>query len=111
MERPYITLRSSIVDAFTDDQLYELMGHELTHIKCGHVLYSTVGRVLITILESLGRYTFGVGDVLSMALVVAFYEWSRQAEITCDRGGLARLPRLRCRRVGAHAIDGRLDPV
>ncbi len=88
VERPYITLRSSIVDAFTDDQLYELIGHELGHIKAGHVLYSTVGRVLMTILEALGKYTMGVGDVLSMALVVAFYEWSRQAEITCDRAGL-----------------------
>ncbi|MBS1707410.1 MAG: M48 family metallopeptidase [Armatimonadetes bacterium] len=88
VERPYITLRSSIVDSFTDEMLFDLIGHELGHIKAGHVLYSTVGRVLIEILGALGRYTFGVADLAAMALVVAFYEWSRQAELTCDRAGL-----------------------
>src|SRR5947208_9756377 len=37
VERPYITLRSSIVQNLTDDELYHLMGHELGHIKANHV--------------------------------------------------------------------------
>ena len=88
VERPYITLRSSIVDSFTDDQLIDLIGHELGHIKAGHVLYMEMGMMLMKLLELLGNYTFGVTNAASMALVVAFYEWSRQAEITCDRAGL-----------------------
>ena len=32
VERPYITLRSSIVNTMTDEQLYYLIGHELGHI-------------------------------------------------------------------------------
>ncbi|MEQ1934806.1 MAG: M48 family metallopeptidase, partial [Fimbriimonadaceae bacterium] len=63
VERPYITLRSSIVDTLTDEQLYHLMGHELGHIKAGHVLYRSVARVLMPLLEMVGRRTFGLGDV------------------------------------------------
>src|SRR5579859_7035009 len=33
VERPYITLRSSMVETLSDEQLYYLMGHELGHIK------------------------------------------------------------------------------
>lgn len=88
VERPYITLRSSIVDTLTDDQLYHLMGHELGHIKAGHVLYKSVAQILLPLLELVGRRTFGLGDVAGIALVLAFYEWSRQAELTADRAGL-----------------------
>lgn len=88
VERPYITIRSSMIDTMTDEQLYHLIGHELGHIKAGHVLYKSVAQVLIPLLEAIGRRTFGLGDVASVGLMLAFYEWSRQAEITADRAGL-----------------------
>lgn len=88
VERPYITVRSSMIDTLSDDQLYHLIGHELGHIKCGHVLYYSIARVLMPLLDMLGRRTLGVTDAVSMGLVLAFLEWSRQAELTCDRAGL-----------------------
>lgn len=88
VERPYITLRSSIIDTLDDAQLYHLIGHELGHIKAGHILYFSVARVMMQLLEMLGRRTLGVSDVASVALVIAYLEWSRKAEITADRAGL-----------------------
>jgi len=88
VERPYITLRSSIVDTLSDEQLYHLMGHELGHLKAGHILYKSVASVLVPLLELIGRRTFGLGDVASIGLVLAMAEWSRQAEISADRAGL-----------------------
>lgn len=88
VERPYITLRSSIIDTLDDEQLYHLIGHELGHIKAGHTLYFSVTRVLLPLLELIGRRTFGLGDVASIGLLLAFYEWMRMAEITADRAGL-----------------------
>jgi Zn-dependent protease with chaperone function len=35
-----------------------------------------------------GRRTFGLGDVASVGLIMAVYEWYRQAEVTADRAGL-----------------------
>ncbi len=88
VERPYITLRSSLIDTLSDEQLYHLIGHELGHVKAGHVLYKSVASILIPLLELVGRRTFGLGDVASIGLMLAFYEWSRQAEVTADRAGL-----------------------
>lgn len=88
VERPYITIRSSMVDTLTDEQLYHLIGHELGHIKAGHILYKSVASVLMPLLEMIGRRTFGLGDVATMGLVLAMAEWSRQAEVTADRAGL-----------------------
>lgn len=88
VERPYITLRSSIVETLTDEQLYHLIGHELGHIKAKHVLYMSVANIIAPLIEMVGRRTLGLGDVASVGLVLAMYEWYRQAEITADRAGL-----------------------
>ncbi len=88
VERPYITLRSSIVDTMSDEQLYHLIGHELGHIKANHVLYFSVASVLLPILDVLGKRTLGASDVATYALILALYEWSRQAEFSADRAGL-----------------------
>lgn len=88
VERPYVTLRSGIVDTLTDEQLFHLVGHELGHIKAGHMLYKSVASLLLPLLELIGRRTFGLGDVASIGLIMAMAEWSRQAEITADRAGL-----------------------
>jgi len=88
VERPFITVHSTLLDALSDEEILYLMGHELSHIKCGHVLYMTVANWLLPLLDALGRVTLRLGDAVSVGLVLAFYEWMRQAEITCDRGGL-----------------------
>lgn len=88
LERPYIVVRSSLLDSLDDRQLYHLIGHELGHIQAGHVLYHSIGNILVPLLESLGRRTFGLGDAFSLALAAAFMEWSRQAELTADRAGM-----------------------
>ncbi|MCC6404389.1 MAG: M48 family metallopeptidase [Fimbriimonadaceae bacterium] len=88
LERPYLVVRSSLIDSLDDEQLYHLIGHELGHIQAGHVLYHSIGNVLIPLMEALGRRTFGLGDAFSLALAAAFMEWSRQAELTADRAGM-----------------------
>lgn len=88
VERPYITVRSSMIDSLNDEQLFHLVGHELGHIKSGHLLYHSIAAMLIPLLEALGRRTLGVSDALGIALMLAFLEWSRQAELSADRAGL-----------------------
>lgn len=88
VERPYITLRSSIIDTMSDEQLYHLIGHELGHIKANHVLYFSIAFLLYPLLDILGRRTMGASDVATYALTMALYEWSRQAEFSADRAGL-----------------------
>ncbi len=88
VERPYITIRNSMIDCLNDEQMYHLIGHELGHIKANHILYKSVAHLIAPLLEMIGRRTFGIGDAVSIGLVMALAEWSRQAEITADRAGL-----------------------
>ena len=88
VERPYVCLRSSMLDTMSDEQLMFIIGHELGHIKAKHVLYFSVGSLLFPLLELVGRRSMGAVDVASYALIIAFYEWARQAEFSSDRAGL-----------------------
>ncbi|MBC8136885.1 MAG: M48 family metalloprotease [Fibrella sp.] len=84
----FIVLHSSLVAHFTDEELLFVIGHECGHIKAGHVLYQEIGRMLMPLLEIIGQATLGLGQLAGLGLVAAFYEWMRQAEMSCDRAGL-----------------------
>lgn len=88
VERPYITIRSSVLDLLNDEELLHLFGHELAHIKSGHMLYTMVGMLLLPLLRALGRRLPIVGDVAAISLLLAFYDWMRLSEVSCDRAGL-----------------------
>jgi len=88
VKRTFIVLNSELVDHFDDAEILYVLGHELGHVKCGHVLYQMMARLLMPLLESAGQATFGVGKLAGIGLVNAFYEWMRHAEFTCDRAGL-----------------------
>ncbi|MEZ5163959.1 MAG: M48 family metalloprotease [Fimbriimonadaceae bacterium] len=57
VQRSYITLRSSIVDALDEDEEH-LIGHELGHIKAGHVLAMSIAQSIIKIMELVGSPHF-----------------------------------------------------
>jgi len=88
VERPFIVLNSPIIDTLTDDELLYVIGHELGHIKCAHVLYQMIGVILIPLLRLIGSMTLGLGALAGQGVVAVFYEWMRQTEYTCDRAGL-----------------------
>ncbi len=88
VERPYIVIRSSMIDALTDDELMYVIGHELGHIKSNHVFYYMVAALIQPLMEMIGRRTLGIGDAASFGLLLALYEWQRWAEVTADRAGL-----------------------
>jgi Zn-dependent protease with chaperone function len=83
----YIVLHSALINDFSDEEILFILGHELGHIKCGHVLYQMVARFLIPLLEEIGQMTLGLGKLAGIGLVMGFLEWMRQAEYSCDRAG------------------------
>lgn len=88
MNRTFIVLQSALVEDFTDEEILYIIGHEVGHIKCGHVLYQSLGRMLMPLLDAVGRATLGMGHLVGAGLVAGFFEWMRQAEYSCDRAGL-----------------------
>src|SRR5512140_3547436 len=86
--KPFITVTSGLVDLMSDEELFFVIGHEVGHIKAGHVLYGTMARNIAAVVTLLGEMTLGVGALLARGLVIALYEWYRCAELTADRAAL-----------------------
>lgn len=86
--KPFITLTSGLVDLLSDEELFFTIGHEVGHIKAGHVLYGTMARNIAAVVSLLGQATLGLGALLGQGLVIALYEWYRCAELTADRAAL-----------------------
>ncbi len=86
--KPFITLTSGLVDMMSDEELFFVIGHEMGHIKAGHVLYGTMARNIAAIVALLGEATLGIGALLGRGLAFALYEWYRCAELTSDRAAL-----------------------
>src|SRR5262245_6798290 len=86
--KPFITLTTGLIDMMTDEEVFFVIGHEVGHIKGGHVLYGTMARNIAAIIALLGEVTFGIGSLLGRGLVYALLEWFRAAELTSDRAAL-----------------------
>jgi len=86
--KPFITLTTGLIDMMSDEELFFVIGHEVGHIKGGHVLYGTMARNIAAVLALLGEITFGIGALLGRGLAFALLEWFRCAELTSDRAAL-----------------------
>jgi Zn-dependent protease with chaperone function len=86
--KPFVTLTSGLIDLMSDEELFFVIGHEVGHIKAGHVLYGTMARNIAAVIALLGQVTLGIGSLLGQGLVIALLEWFRCAELTSDRAAL-----------------------
>ena len=82
VERPFIVMNSALVDLLDEEELMAVLGHELGHIKCGHVLYRSIAYFLAHIASKV------FGGLAPMGLAVALYDWSRKSELSADRAEL-----------------------
>jgi Zn-dependent protease with chaperone function/RNA polymerase subunit RPABC4/transcription elongation factor Spt4 len=87
--RTCIVLHSGLIEKLTPDELCFVIGHEIGHIKCAHGLYRQLGDLLIRYWDLLASVVPipGVG-LLRVPLLIAYWEWYRRAEFTCDRAAL-----------------------
>lgn len=84
IDHPYIVLTSGLINVTTPAELEYVIGHELGHIRCEHLLYQTMSRTL----PNLSQLVPMVGRLLSASLSLLLMEWYRNAELSCDRFGL-----------------------
>ncbi len=80
-EESFIVITSALVDHFDEDELKFVIGHETGHIQNKHVVYNTA---LMILTQGAGIF---LGWIIQPALL-ALRQWTRRAEITCDRAGL-----------------------
>jgi len=87
--KTHVVLSRGIIDLLSVDELSFVIGHELGHIKAGHGTYRVLGMLLTSqwdVVSSLAPIP-GIG-LLRTPLLLAYWEWFRRSEFTCDRAGL-----------------------
>lgn len=85
-----VVLFSGLIDALSEEELLAVIGHELGHIKCDHMLFKSIAYLV----RWLGLEFFksilpaGTGLLASLPLLLAILHWERMAEFSCDRASL-----------------------
>ncbi len=96
-DKPMVLVNSRSVELLDDEELRTVLGHEAAHILSDHVLYRTALLILLSV-SGAGRLPIMAGLPL-IAVRLALLEWSRAAELSCDRAAtlVNRDPLVTCR--------------
>ncbi|MDR1968659.1 MAG: M48 family metallopeptidase [Burkholderiaceae bacterium] len=90
-DKPIIKIYSYLLDILEEDEIMFVLGHELSHIKSRHLVYSILGDLLSTGALRIIVSTIPGMSVLytpaEISLNYALYQWMRAAEYSSDRGG------------------------
>ncbi|WP_051471256.1 M48 family metallopeptidase [Patulibacter minatonensis] len=112
-QEPLVLVHSRLVEGLDAQQQRVVFAHEAAHVMCDHVLYGTVLQIVLRL--SGGLLSKSLPTALPfIAIQNALLEWSRAAELTCDRiAALAvRDPLLVCKTLmslAAGTASDRLD--
>jgi Zn-dependent protease with chaperone function len=82
-DKPIVVLNSELVRILDDDGRRVVLAHEAAHVHSDHVLYRTALLILLQIGSGV-RLPLLAGLPL-LAIQYALLEWSRAAELSCDR--------------------------
>ena len=114
-DKPIVVLNSELVRILDDDGRRVVLAHEAAHVHSDHVLYRTALLILLRLGLSVVRLPLLAGLPL-LAIQLALLEWSRAAELSCDRAAalVTRDPNAVCRALmtmsaGEAAADLNLD--
>lgn len=110
MRSPNVVMMSSLVADHDPVEVESVLAHELGHVLSDHVVYST----LLAILHQLMRGVFSEIPLAGLPLrgmYLALLEWSRAAELSCDRAAALEVedPVAVCRvlmRIAGGALEG-----
>jgi len=83
--KPFIVMTSGLVEKFPPQLIPAVLAHECGHIACRHVLYHTMGSVILSGAAGALDAAWGIGDLVTMPLQTAFARWMRCSELSADR--------------------------
>ena len=84
MKKYTISLNSGLVDLLDDTELMAVLGHELGHVKCEHMIYKSLAAIVCDLGADALTSFFGVTNLILLPIQAALFAWSRKAELSCD---------------------------
>ncbi|MBQ1478332.1 MAG: M48 family metallopeptidase [Erysipelotrichaceae bacterium] len=83
-KKPYIVITSGLLETLPEELIPTVLAHECGHIACHHVLYRTMGTMILN-----GLFTaFPLTAVAVLPLKAAFAYWMRCSEYSADRAAI-----------------------
>ena len=79
--KPFIVMTTGLLEKFPEHLIPTVLAHECGHIACHHVLYHTMGNIIIS--GAAGMLEFG--ELITYPIQTAFYKWMRCSEYSADR--------------------------
>ena len=79
--KPFIVMTTGLLESMPEELIPSVLAHECGHIACHHVLYRTMGQMILNEAVSL----LGLDGLISLPLKIAFYYWMRCSEYSADR--------------------------
>lgn len=87
---PFIVITSGLLETIPDYLVPTVLAHECGHIACHHVLYSTMGRIILNGALGIGSrlVSNSLFSTASIPLSIAFSYWMRCSELSADRAAV-----------------------
>lgn len=82
--KPFIVLTSGLLETLPDELIPTVLAHECGHIACHHVLYSTMGQMILKGVFKVASFS----SLITAPLQIAFAYWMRCSEFSADRAAV-----------------------
>lgn len=82
--KPFITMTSGLLETIPEELIPTVLAHECGHIACHHVLYRTMGTIILS--GAIGA--LGIGELATMPIQIALAYWMRCSEYSADRAAI-----------------------
>ena len=86
-DKPYIVMTSGLLETMPEELIPTVLAHECGHIACQHVLYRTMGQMILNG-SLLMLLSSGLAGLISIPLRTAFAYWMRCSEFSADRAAI-----------------------
>ena len=80
---PFIVITTGLVESFPERLIPTVLAHECGHIACHHVLYSTMGRMILK--GTLNFLPLNIANIAITPIKATFSYWMRCSELSADR--------------------------
>lgn len=86
--KPYIVITSGLLETMPEEIIPTVLAHECGHIACHHVLYRTMGQMILSGAIRSFLSTSLIGLISQPILLSAFAYWMRCSELSADRAAI-----------------------
>ncbi|MBT9331034.1 M48 family metallopeptidase [Paracidobacterium acidisoli] len=89
MNHHSVVVTRDLIETMTMPEIMGVLGHELGHVKCGHMVNKTIASMIAQFgVAGVAKLIPIAGEAALFPIMAHLQHWSRMAELSCDRAAL-----------------------